>query len=79
VLTELTSAGDRELLWAVTVQVESPLLRLIVLGSQLCDRLPMPWREERDRQVEVARAADHEELDACGVIGEVVGSAGHRD
>jgi hypothetical protein len=44
VLTELTAAGDRELFWAVTVQVERSVLRLIVLGSQLCDRLTMPCR-----------------------------------
>src|SRR5919197_2971182 len=44
VLTALTSAADRELFWAVTVQVDRPLMSLIELGSQLCARLTMPCR-----------------------------------
>src|SRR6266508_1009324 len=43
VLTVLTSAADSELFCTVTPQVEVSL-RLMVLGSQLCDRVTTPCR-----------------------------------
>jgi hypothetical protein len=44
VLSVLTSAGDRELFCTVTEQVEVSVVRLIVLGLQLCARVTMPCR-----------------------------------
>src|SRR5262247_3430966 len=44
VLEVLTSAVDRELFCTVTAQVEVPVLRLMVFGSQICDDVTMPCR-----------------------------------